>query len=299
MATSDSDHNPSTPPPAPAKRTRRRTTKAPDILQQPPTTRATASRSIQAERRAIVLLSPQNEEPNGIQQHPEQHELPLPHTGRVSTSSRQALDGDSTGIGELAELIASLKQTIVQQNNIIANQNKIIEDIQSDRATFRAEQQNLKDQIVELRETICSLQTQLNTRSTEAPSRHTWAAVAASGQQAGLGTRPLRSTNRGRVDKENERQLVIDVSQIRDDMTEKVATTEAAKQAIQQSINGVESLVGTTVKDFRVWRANNNTSVIKFSVDKNKEAAVRQATVDWLEPTLPGARLLWMWRVAK
>ncbi|KAF2258888.1 hypothetical protein CC78DRAFT_548774 [Lojkania enalia] len=113
MATSDSDYNPSTPPPAPAKRTRRRTIKAPDILQQPPTTRATASRSIQAERRAIVLLSPQNEEPNGTQQHPEQHELPLPHTGHVWTSSRQALDGGSTGIGELAELIMSLKQTIV------------------------------------------------------------------------------------------------------------------------------------------------------------------------------------------
>ncbi|KAF2257999.1 hypothetical protein CC78DRAFT_622174 [Lojkania enalia] len=113
MAISDSDHNPSTLPPAPVKRTRRRTIKAPDILQQPPTTRATASRSIQAERRAIVLLLPQNKEPNSIQQYPEQYKLPLPYTGGVSTSSRQALDSGSTGIGELAELIASLKQTIV------------------------------------------------------------------------------------------------------------------------------------------------------------------------------------------
>ena len=42
-------------------------------------------------------------------------------------------------------LIASLKETIAQQNNIIANQNKIIEDIRSDRATFQSEQQHLKE----------------------------------------------------------------------------------------------------------------------------------------------------------
>jgi hypothetical protein len=39
----------------------------------------------------------------------------------------------------MAVLIASLKETIAQQNNIIANQDKIIKDIRSDRATFRSE----------------------------------------------------------------------------------------------------------------------------------------------------------------
>jgi hypothetical protein len=32
--------------------------------------------------------------------------------------------------------------------------------------------------------------------------------------------------------------------------------------------------------------------VIKFSVDKEKEAAFRQTTAEWLEPQLPGARLV-------
>jgi len=35
-------------------------------------------------------------------------------------------------------------------------------------------------------------------------------------------------------------------------MAENVGNMVAAKQAIQQSMNGVERLVGATVKDFRV-----------------------------------------------
>lgn len=85
---------------------------------------------------------------------------------------------------------------------------------------------------------------------------------------------------------------MIDVSWVRDDIAEKVATTEAAKQAIQQGINGVESLVGTMVKGFRVWRADSGTSVIKFLINKDKEAAIRQTAADWLKPALPGARLV-------
>ena len=49
---------------------------------------------------------------------------------------------------------------------------------------------------------------------------------------------------------------------------------------------------GATAKDFRVWWANDSTSVIKFSVDKDKEAAFRQTTAVWLEPQIPGARLV-------
>lgn len=75
-------------------------------------------------------------------------------------------------------------------------------------------------------------------------------------------------------------------------MVEKVGTTEAAKQAIQQGMNGVERLAGATVKDFRVWRVNDSASVIKFAVDKDKEAAFWQTTAEWLEPQIPGARLV-------
>jgi len=35
----------------------------------------------------------------------------------------------------------------------------------------------------------------------------------------------------------------------------------------------IKRLMGATIKDFCVWRANNNLSVIKFSVEKDKEAA--------------------------
>ncbi|KAK7177880.1 2-nitropropane dioxygenase [Paraphaeosphaeria sporulosa] len=133
MAASDSDYNPSTPPPAPAKRTRKRTAKAleTETLQQLPTTRAAAQ---------------PNDDPGSTQQHRAQDELPP----SVSLSLGRAPERGSTGIGELAVLIASLKETITQQSNIIANQNKIIEDIRSDRATFQPEQQHLKDQIAEL-----------------------------------------------------------------------------------------------------------------------------------------------------
>ena len=75
-------------------------------------------------------------------------------------------------------------------------------------------------------------------------------------------------------------------------MVEKVATTEAAKQAIHQGMSGVERVAGTIVKEFRIWRANEGTNVIKFSVDKDREAVVRQTVADRLELALPGARLV-------
>jgi len=158
MAASDSDYNPSTPPPAPAKRTRKRTAKAleTETLQQLPTTRA-AAQPVQDGSRATALHLTQNDEPDSTQQHRAQDELPPFPTRCVSLSPGRAPVRGGTGIGELAVLIASLKETIAQQNNIIANQNKIIEDIRSDRATFQSEQQHLKDQIAELQDTIGSL----------------------------------------------------------------------------------------------------------------------------------------------
>lgn len=137
---------------------------------------------------------------------------------------------------------------IAQQNSIIANQNKIIEDIRSDRATSQSEQQHFKDQIAELQETIGSLQMQLDTLSIEPPSTQTWASVAASGQPTGSGTTLSRATSKGTTDKENMRQLVIDVSRAGDSAAEKETNTEAAKQAIQQGMSSGERLAGTAVK---------------------------------------------------
>lgn len=71
-----------------------------------------------------------------------------------------------------------------------------------------------------------------------------------------------------------------------------MATTEVAKQTITQGIRDVERLAGDIPKDFRVWRANDSTSVIKFLVDKDKEAAFRQTTSQWLDPRIPRARLI-------
>ena len=75
-------------------------------------------------------------------------------------------------------------------------------------------------------------------------------------------------------------------------MAEKVDNTEEARKAIQRGIEGVERLAGVAVKDFCVWRANESTSVIKFLVDKDKEAAARQTAADWLEPAPLGVRLV-------
>jgi hypothetical protein len=61
-----------------------------------------------------------------------------------------------------------------------------------------------------------------------------------------------RLTSTGTRDKEHSQQLVINVSRVGEAVVEKVATTEAAKQAIQQGMNGVERLARATVKGFRV-----------------------------------------------
>jgi hypothetical protein len=45
---------------------------------------------------------------------------------------------------------------------------------------------------------------------------------------------------------------VIDVSRAGSEVTEKVATTEVAKQTIAQGIKDVDRLTGAILKDFRV-----------------------------------------------
>jgi len=233
MAASESDYHPSTPPPAPAKRARKRTAKAleNETLQQLPTTRA-AAQPVQDGSRATAWQPTQNDEPDGTQQHRTQDKPPPIPNGRVSLPPGRALQRGSAGIGELTVLIASLKETIAQQNSIIANQNRIIEDIRSDRATFQAEQQHLKDQIAELQETISSFRAQLNTPSIEPPSSQTWAAVAANRRPTGPGPTSTRLTNSGTTRTEDSRQIVINISRVREDVADKVASTEAARQAI-------------------------------------------------------------------
>lgn len=68
-----------------------------------------------------------------------------------------------------------------------------------------------------------------------------WASFAADEPQAGSGTTVSRMASTRVVDKNNLWQMVIDVSRVRE-VTAEVPTTDTAKQAIQQSKDGVEHL---------------------------------------------------------
>jgi hypothetical protein len=203
----------------------------------------------------------------------------------ASATTVPECEGRETDLEEVVQLIASLKETIAQQSNIIKS-------IRTDLTEIKAEQQYLKNQNTELQETITLLRAQLDTISAELPSTQTWASVASSGRPAGSDMTLSQTTSSGNTNKENYRQLVIDVSRVGEAVAEKVANTIVAKQTIQQGMSSVERLAGATIKDFRVWRAKDNTSMIKFSVEKEKEAAFRQTTAEWLEPQIPGARLV-------
>lgn len=197
---------------------------------------------------------------------------------------------------DLHDPLNLLDRTTIQQNDIIQDQNSIIESIRADLAEIKLEQRILKTQNTELQEEIRSLRTQLETFSTLPPSTQTWASIAANEYPAESGTALSQTTNARTMNKSKSkdcgRQLVIDVSRVREAIMERVASTEVAKQAIQQGIDGTERLAGAALRDFRVWRMNNNASVIKFSVEKDREAAFRQTTAEWLEPHIPGARLV-------
>jgi hypothetical protein len=220
-----------------------------------------------------------------------QYELPAYLTGHGSVPAENA--GGGSLLEQLMELVTSLKETIVQQSSVIANQNSTIESIRSNMEGIQAEQQYLKNQNAELQEIIGSLRAQLDMLSVSPPStQRTWASVAASGEPAGSGTNLSRTVSSGSTNSGDTRQLVIDVSRAGEGTAEKAANTEEARRAIQRGMDGVERLAGAVIREFRVWRANDSTSVIKFSVDKDKEAAFRQTTAEWLEPTLPGARLV-------
>ncbi|OAL57288.1 hypothetical protein IQ07DRAFT_627147 [Pyrenochaeta sp. DS3sAY3a] len=197
-------------------------------------------------RTAALPLS-QNEGPSSTPQLV-QYELPQYVTAQGSLPTENV--GGSGTLEEVRELIVSLKETIVQQSNVIANQNTTIESIQTNIETSKAGQQYLKNQNAELQEIIGSLRAQLDTLSGSPPSTQTWASVVASGGPAGSGTALSRVTSSGRTDKEQHRQLVVDISRAGEETVEKVANTETVKRAIQQGMNGVERLVGATIRDF-------------------------------------------------
>jgi hypothetical protein len=235
------------------------------VSSTPPLTQPTAPlRSRTRKPSAKVLEAQRSLRTPLIASRPTQNEPPA--------SATDTCDYEGTSLEEVASLITNLKKTITQQMNVI-----------------KAEQQSLKIQNAELQEEIRSLRTQLDTFSVSPPSTQTWASIAVSEHPAGSGAMTLRTMDTGKAD---YRQLVVDVSRIRETTIERVASTEVAKQAIQQGINGIERLAGAEIKDFRVWRMNNSASVIKFSVERNKEAIFRQTTSEWLEPHIPGARLV-------
>ena len=280
MATSTPERISATPPlvpPAPKGRARKPSAKVLET-QQALRTRNSTLRSTQSDQQTTVTQTVPRTVPQATQ-----NELPPFPTARESASPEW--EGRAGSFGEFSRLIESLKETIAQQSSII-------ESIRTDLTSIKVEQQYLKSQNAELQETIGSLRAQLDTLSVSPPSTQTWASVAASSSPAGSGTTLSRTTSAGNQNKGNNRQLVIDASRVGEGAAEKVADTEVAKQTIQQGMSGVERLTGAIIKDFRVWRANDTTSVIKFSVEKDKEAAFRQTTAEWLDPHIPGARLV-------
>jgi hypothetical protein len=194
-------------------------------------------------------------------------------------------EGREASLEEVALLITNLKDIITQQNSVINS-------IQADLAEIKAEQQSLKNQNAELQEEIRSFRQQLTTSSAPVPLTQSWAAVTARGDVSGLEPNLSQATNSQTPNTELNCQLVIDVGQVREEELERVVTTEAAKQTITQGMKEVEGLTGAVLKDFQVWRTNNSTNIIKFSVEQDKEPMFRQTTAQWLEPHISGARLI-------
>ncbi|KAI9772506.1 MAG: hypothetical protein M1840_000711 [Geoglossum simile] len=214
-----------------------------------------------------------------------------PSTSTTATAASER-EGRETNLEEVVSLITNLKETITQQISIIASQNSVIDGFRADLAEIKSEQQSLKNQNAKLQEEIRSLQAQLNAFSASLPSTRSWASVAASRSATDLGTSLPQATNTEKPNREPSYQLVVDVSRVNGKVAEKVSTTEVAKQTITQGIKDIDRLMGATVKNFRIWHKDNSTKVIKFSVEKEKEAAFRQTATQWLESRIPGARLI-------
>jgi hypothetical protein len=238
---------------------------APRRIRKPSTKVLQVQQALGTRTSARTLRSTQPEE-----------ELSPPLTDRQPTSHEQ---GTNTKLEEIVELIASLRETIAQQNR--------------DLTAIKAEQRVLKNQNQQLQQAVESVRTQLETCSANLPptQTQTWASVASSRLQREANMTISQATGTCTADKDSSRQLAIDVSRVREGIAERIANTEVAKQAIQQGISCTERLAGASIRDFRMWRTD-STSVIKFSVDKGHEAAFRQTVAEWLEPHIPGARLV-------
>ncbi|KAI9765966.1 MAG: hypothetical protein M1840_006973 [Geoglossum simile] len=123
----------------------------------------------------------------------------------------------NTKLEEIMELIASLRETITQQNKELT--------------AIKAEQRILKNQNQQLQQAVESIQTHLETCSANLPptQTQTWASVANSRRQREASMTTPQATGTCTADKDSSRQLVIDVSQVREGIAERIANTEMAK----------------------------------------------------------------------
>src|SRR6185369_16499555 len=119
MAPSTPERIPSTPPPAPPALPKGRIRKpSARVLeaQQSLGTRTTTLRTTRSRAGTTTPQPTQNEPPSTAPQA-RQNVLPPSRTARESVSPERV--GGKTGQGEVVELIASLKETMVQQSSII------------------------------------------------------------------------------------------------------------------------------------------------------------------------------------
>ena len=141
-APSDSDYEPTTPPPAPARgRTKKPSAKVLEA-QRSLRTRTDAPRAAQTSHGAAAA-------------HDELPPFPTRRETRRETISPERTESSSK-LEELVGLVVSLRDTIKEQSSMIAGQNRVIESVQSELAAIKAEQQHVKDQNTKLRETIRS-----------------------------------------------------------------------------------------------------------------------------------------------
>ncbi|KAF2474992.1 uncharacterized protein BDR25DRAFT_311370 [Lindgomyces ingoldianus] len=180
--------------------------------------RTATRRSAQTEEHTIdVQATQQTARPTTQPAAPQapQHEL-----SPSSTAARPGLperEGGDDCSNELGRLIASLTQTIAQQSRIITSQSSIVESVRNDLADIKSEQQRFQNH----------------------------------GGAEGPRTTSSRTTSGGNANQEH-RQLVIDVSRVEEQTAEKVTTTDAAKQIIEQGMRNAERLTRAIIKNFRV-----------------------------------------------
>ncbi|KAF2176777.1 hypothetical protein K469DRAFT_812479 [Zopfia rhizophila CBS 207.26] len=192
MAVSTPERIPSTPPPArpaapPKGRTRKPSAKVLEA-QQSLGTRTTALRSAQSSPGSTASQSTQNDRhrTGNYQPHHKcsakrtainritiiaERATTIPHLTLIHPPERKRRSNE---LGEVAELIAGLKETIAQQSSVIASQNRIIEGVRTDLAAIKAEQQYLKSQNAELYVVVASRVVIFDNSSAHRMKRKQW-----------------------------------------------------------------------------------------------------------------------------